>query len=125
MAVTFAPVALASANNGMLTIIDGGTSAAYIAIYNADNILLAVVPLNSPGGTLDPLGVLTLSIAGPDPSANATGTASYAVLQNDLTPVAVFDVKEGDAPENGYLVMQSTSIAIGEPVTILSVTFGA
>lgn len=124
--VTFSDEVMVDASDALLAVIDSGTSAAWIDIFDASDVKLASITLDDPAGTVSASGVLTLSPDGPDVSADATGTAAYAAIDNDVVsePCILIPVAEGESAAAGYLVMASTAIVAGEPVEILSAVIG-
>lgn len=123
--VIFSDEVMVAAATELLTLIDSGNSNAWINIRDADDVILAQISLNDPGGTIDTAGVLTLSIAGPDVSSNATGTAAYAEVDKDIGPPCVsMPIIEGLTAVPGYMVMTSVLVVSGEPVEILSAIIG-
>lgn len=123
--VTFSDEVMVDAANALLDKIDSGNSNAWINIRDADDVILAQISLDDPGGTVDAAGALTLSISGPDTSANASGTAAYAEVDKDIGPACLaIPVIEGASAVAGYLVLTSVAIVAGEPVEILSAVIG-
>ena len=107
-----------------MSIFDTVTGQAYMKIYDEDDLLLSQIFLTEPPGTIDANGVITLTNT-PDPSANASGIATWMELYNpdDLLFLTV-PVKAGVSPESGYLVMTSTTFILGQPVTVTGFTIG-
>ena len=120
--VVYAAAATIAANTGFLAQIDAAVGACSIKIRSSTDVLLATIPLADPAGTVDPAtGVLTLSIAGPDSSAAATGTAAYGQLCDaDGAVWMALPTQAGPAAVSGKLVLQTLSIVIGGTVVIYS-----
>lgn len=123
---TYSAAAKKDANDAFLALIDAGSGAGKIRIRSASDTLLAEIALNDPGGTVNAgTGVLTLSIAGPDSSANATGTAAYCeICDSDNTVHLSIPAQQGTVAVSGKIVMNTLSIVSGGPVEIVSATIG-
>jgi hypothetical protein len=96
-------------------------------VYDASNVLLVTLPLDSATvGTVDgTTGRLTLT-PGADGTAVASGTADHAdligndgALMADDIPIGV-----GTAPVAGQLVLTNTTILAGATMRIVSSTIG-
>ena len=123
---TFATRVKVAAANSLLTLLDEGTGAGSIKLYTDADVLLATIPLNDPAGTVSAGGVLTLSISGPDTSADAYGTATYCtVCDSDGEVFITVPVVAGDAAISGFFVLSNTYIVGGEPVEVLSAVIGS
>ena len=123
---TYSAAALVAAHTAFRDLIDSGASAGFIRIRSAADVLLAEVPLSAPSGTVNgTTGQLTLSIAGPDTSADATGTAAYGeICDSDGDPHLSLPVQSGTVAVAGALVLNTLSIVAAGPVTIVSATVG-
>lgn len=122
---TYSAQALIDAQTSFRDLVDAGTGAGKIFIRDDSDVLLAEVPLSDPCGTVDGAGQLTLSIAGPDTSADATGTATYGeIADSDNNVCLSLPVQVGTSAVSGYLVMNTASIVAGGPVDILTATIG-
>ena len=95
-------------------------------IRSAADVLLAQVPLSDPCGSVNgTTGQLTLSIAGVDAGADATGTAAYGeVCDSDGDVHLALPASAGASAVAGYLVLNTLSIVSGVPVAISSATIG-
>lgn len=123
---TYSAAAKKEANEEFLALIDAGSAAGKIRIRSAADTLLAEIALNDPGGTVNgTTGVLTLSIAGPDSSANATGTAAYCEVcdSNNVVHLSI-PAQQGTVAVSGKIVLNTLSIVSGGPVEIVSATIG-
>lgn len=123
---TYSVAAKVAAHQAFADLVDSGTSAGSIKILSDADVVLAQVPLNDPCGTVSGVtGTLTLSIAGPDSSANATGTAAYGQIC-DASDVAYLSlpVQSGATAVPGYLVLNTLSIVAGGPVYVVSAVIG-
>lgn len=124
--VTYSVDALVDAHTAFRDLIDAGTGAGKIFIRDNSDTLLAEIPLSDPCGTVDGgTGQLTFSIAGPDSSANATGTAAYCEFADSDDNVHLsMDAQVGVTPVSGVIVLNTLSIVAGAPVTVISATVG-
>lgn len=123
---TFSVAAKAAANTELLALLDAGSAGGSIRLRDADDVLLAEVPLSLPGGTVnETTGALELSVAGPDSSADAGGTVAYAELCDyDGDVHLALPAKQGTEAEDGYLVLNNLAVLQGGTVTITSATIG-
>lgn len=123
---TYSAAAKIAAHTAFLGLIDAGSGAGYIAIRDASDVLLAQVPLDDPGGTVNgTTGQLTLAIAGRDESADASGTAAYAeVCDSDDTVHLSLPAQVGTVAVSGKLVVNTLSVVAGAPFEILSAVIG-
>src|SRR5690606_1999445 len=111
-AAEFSVAARVAAHTALRDLIDAGSSAGYIAVRGDALQLLATIPLADPCGTVNgTTGQLTLSIAGSDTSADATGTAAYAEVC-DSTGAAHLSLpaQAGTTWVAGKIVLNSLSI---------------
>ena len=125
-AAEFSVAARVAAHTALRDLIDAGSSAGYIAVRGDALQLLAMIPLADPCGTVNgTTGQLTLSIAGSDTSADATGTAAYAEVC-DSTGAAHLSLpaQAGTTWVAGKIVLNSLSIVAGTEVSILSAVIG-
>jgi hypothetical protein len=125
MAVTYALDVLVDCGGVLLGYIDGGAGVGKIVIRDADDVLLASVNLNNPGGEVNVLtGQLQLDPAGAATAA-ADGIASYAeVVDSDDVVHMTIDCAEGDTAVSGYMVINALSIVTGSSVTVTSALIG-
>jgi len=123
---TYSAAALIAAHTALRDLIDSGSGAGFVRIRSAADVLLAQVPLSDPCGTVNgTTGQLTLSIAGVDAGADATGTAAYGeICDGDGDVHLALPVQTGASAVAGYLVLNTTSIVSGVPVAIASATIG-
>lgn len=114
------------------TLMNAGSGPATIEIYsgtiptNADTaigaqVLLAVLTCSDPAAPPASAGVLTFSAITGDSSANATGTATWARV-NDSTGATVFDCSVTATGGGGVITLNTTSIVSGSLVLITSGT---
>lgn len=107
-------------DNGYLRIYDG-TQPATANTAITSQVLLAELRFNATAFAAAANGAASANSITADPSANATGTASwFRALQSDGTSV-VFDGSIGTSLAN--IVLTSTSITTGETVDITSFTY--
>lgn len=123
---TYSVAALVAAHTSFRDLLDSGTGAGFVRFRSATDVLLAQVPLSDPCGTVNgTTGQLTLSIAGPDSSADADGTAAYAEFCDSTGAVHLaMPTQAGTVPVAGKVVMNTLTIAAGGPVAMLSATVG-
>lgn len=126
LAPTYSPAALYAANTAFRDLLDAGAGAGSILIRSAADALLAQVPLTKPCGTVNvTTGQLTITLAGIDEAANASGAAAYGQFcDSNNTPHMALPVLEGAAPVPGFLVMNSTTVVVFGTVEVLSVLIG-
>jgi hypothetical protein len=84
------------------------------------------VPLADPCGTVNgTTGQLTFSIAGPDTSADASGTAAYGEFcDSDGVVHLSLPAQAGSSAVSGKLVINTLAIVAGGPVGVASATIG-
>lgn len=123
---TYSVAALVAAHTSFRDLIDSGAGAGFVRFRDAADVLLAQVPLSDPCGTVNgTTGQLTLSIAGPDSSVDADGTAAYAEFcDSDGDVHLAMPTQVGTTPVAGKVVMNTTSIVAGGPVAVISATVG-
>lgn len=123
---TYSAAALVAAHTSFRDLIDSGSGAGFVRIRDSADVLLAQCPLNDPCGTVNgTTGLLTLSFAGPDDSADATGTAAYGeVCNSDGTVHLSLPAQAGTSPVSGKLVLNSLSVAAGGALEVLTATIG-
>ena len=125
-AATYSLIAIESAHNALVTLLDAGDSNANILVRDADDVLLATIPLDDPCGTVSEVtGQLTFDIDGRDESADASGTAAYAEFADSDGNVHLsLPTVQGAVAVPGYLALNTTIIIAGGPVEIFSATIG-
>lgn len=110
--------------------IDAGSAGGTIKIYSgtqpanantalSGNTLLATLTFSTTSASNSSSGVLTFSAITQDSSADATGTATFARIADSDTNT-VFDCDVGTSGTT--IVLNTTSIVAGGPVTISSFT---
>ena len=122
---TYSVLALAAAQTSFRDLLDAGGGGS-IKIRDAADVLLAVVPLSLPSGTVNgATGQLTLTAAGRDESADASGTASYGEFcDGDGAVHLSLPAQAGNGVVVGKLVINSLTIAAGDQVEVLAATVG-
>jgi hypothetical protein len=130
MALAFAATTRNAWLDSITTLLDAGTGAALIRIYDGTRpstggtatTLLAELTCSDPAAPSASSGVLTFSSITQDSSANATGTATwFRMVDSDSN-----FVMDGNVGTSGSdLNMTSTSITATEPVSISSATITA
>jgi len=123
---TYSAAALVAAHTALRDVIDSGSGAGFVRIRSAADVLLAQVPLSDPCGSVNgTTGQLTLSIAGVDAGADATGTAAhFRIYASDGTTVHMQGTITATGG-GGDMTLDNTSIASGQTVTITSFTISA
>lgn len=123
---TYSAAALVAAHTAFRDLIDSGAGAGFVRIRDSADALLAQVPLSDPCGTVNgTTGQLTFSIAGPDTSADASGTAAYAEFcDSDGDVHLALPAEQGSSPVSGKIVLNTLSIISGGEVTVISATIG-
>ena len=120
LVATYSAAALVAAQTSFLDLLDAGSAAGSIKIRSAADVLLAQVPLTYPCGAVGPTGQLTLTPAGRDESANATGTAAYGEFCDSSGLVHLsLPVQAGSAAASGKLVLNTLSVVAGSPVEVV------
>ena len=121
MAVTYNTATKNARMQAVADNIDGGSGAGYIEIGTTGmGTVLAVITLADPCGTVSG-GVLTFSgFPKSDTSANDTGTAAAAVIKASDGTVVVSGLTVGTSASD--IILDTTSIAAGEVVTLNSAT---
>lgn len=122
---TYSAAALVAAHTSFKDLIDIGTAGS-IKIRDSADVLLAQVPLSDPCGTVNgTTGQLTFSIAGPDTSADASGTAAYGEFCDSSGTVHLsLPAQAGTVAVSGKIVLNTLSIVAGGPVAVLTATVG-
>ena len=123
---TYSPAALAAAHTSFQALIDAGSAAGSIKIRDAADVLLATIPLTDPCGSVNATtGQLTITPAGRDESADASGTAAYGEFcDSDGAVYLSLPAQAGSSAVLGKLVINTLSIVAGGPVEVLSATVG-
>ena len=103
--------------------IRSGTQPLSPATAPADGALLATLTFATDAFNDASLGVATAAPITPDPSADATGTASWFRAKSGAG-TAIFDGAVGqDPPGTAELILNTVNIVAGGPVQITSFTF--
>lgn len=133
---TFSAAALVAAHTAFRDLIDAGTGAGFIRIRDADDVLLAQIPLTIPCGTVDGAvgvgmgvnggsGRLTLTPAGRDEGADAAGVAAYAEFcDSEGEAHLVLPAAQGEVSVIGFLVLNTLTLVEGGPVEVLGAAVG-
>ena len=121
----YSATAKVDAQTAFRDLIDAGTGAGKIFLYDEQDVLLAEIPLNDPCGTVDVAGLLTITASGPDTSADASGTCTWGEIadSDDLVHLTL-PALQAVNPVAGYLVLNSTQIISGTEVTLSSCVIG-
>ncbi len=123
---TYSLAAKIAAHTSFRDLVDSGSGAGFIRVRDNADVLLAQIPLNDPCGSVNgSTGQLTFSIAGPDTSADASGTAAYGQICDSTGAVHLsLPAQSGAAPVSGKIVLNTLSITAGGAVAVLSATVG-
>ncbi len=123
---TYSAAALVAAHTSFKDLIDAGSGAGSVKIRDAADVLLAQVPLSDPCGTVNgTTGQLAFSMAGPDTSADASGTAAYGEFcDSDGLVHLSLPAQAGSSAVAGKIVLNTLSIVAGGPVAVLTATIG-
>lgn len=123
---TYSVAAQIAAHTAFRDLLDAGGLAGAVQIKDDDDVLLAEIPLTYPCGTVDALtGQLTITPAGRDESADASGTAAYGEFCDSTGAVYLsLPAQAGSSAVLGKLVINTLSIVAGGPVEVLSATVG-
>ncbi len=123
---TYSAAALVAAHTAFKDLIDAGAGAGSIKIRDAADVLLAQIPLTDPCGTVNgTTGQLTITMAGRDESADASGTAAYAEFcDSDGEVYLSMPAQSGSSAVSGKLVLNAMSIVSGGAVEIVSCVVG-
>lgn len=120
---TYATDLIIAIHNTVVSELGGGAD---LVLTNSGNTVLAIFPLGSDAGTVDPVtGQLSINFDGRCEAAEASGTAAYFKLRKaDTTVLITGPVRSGTSSLTGYLTLNSTLIESGSPIEITSLTFG-
>lgn len=121
MAVTYTTAVKTARMQAVADQIDAGASPGKLKIRDASNVVLATLILADPCGTAAS-GVLTIdfSPAISDTSADATGTATNAIITDSADTTVVSGLTVGTSGTD--IVIDNTSINIGQTVTVTAGT---
>lgn len=123
---TFSLDALVSTHTAFKALIDSGGSAGSVRVRSATDVLLAQVPLSYPCGTVNgATGQLVFSIAGPDASADADGTAAYVEVCTSAGVVKLsLPAQAGAVAVPGKAVLNTLAILAAGTVEVTALTVG-
>lgn len=126
LVATYSADALVAAHTSFKTLIDSGGAAGSVRVRSAADVLLAEVPLAYPCGTVNgSTGQLVLAMAGPDPSANAAGTAAYVEVCTSAGAVQLsLPAQAGASAVPGKAVLNTLTVLEAGPVVVTSLTVG-
>ena len=121
MAVTYTTAVKTARMQAVADQIDAGASPGKLKIRDASNVVLATLILADPCGTAAS-GVLTIdfSPAISDTSADATGTATNAIITDSADTTVVSGLTVGTSGTD--IGIDNTSINIGQTVTVTAGT---
>jgi len=117
--------AIVAAHTAFRTLIDSGGSAGSIRVRNADDEMLAQIPLGLPCGTIDPAtGRMTFVTAG-NGVAGFAGVAAYGEFCDSFgTAHLALPAEEGEVAVGERMVMNALGLELGDPVGVQSATIG-
>jgi hypothetical protein len=115
----------------VITAIDAGSGAGTIKVYSGTipatpataittQVLLGTLTFSDPCGS-ESGGTITMSAITQDSSADATGTASWARIQ-DSAGVVVCDIDVTTTGGGGTMQLNTTNIVIGGPILVTAFT---
>lgn len=122
---TYNEATLTAINTELLAQIEAeGTSGCSIVLKDADDAVLATIPLADPPGQIEEDGILTLNPDGEDPSA-LEGTVAYAeVWDADDNWVVKVPAVESVSAVYGKVALNSLLILEGSTVSLVSFSIG-
>lgn len=125
-AETYSAAAKVAAHTALRDLIDAGSSAGKLRIFDSSDTLLWQTNLSDPCGTVNgSTGQLTITVPSGTVNAVATGTAAWGALTNDAdTAIWSAPAQAGTSAVSGKLVINTLSIVSGSPVSIVSITVG-
>lgn len=113
-----------SAQTAVRDAIDAGTGAGEFRLYSETDVLLAIITLDDPCGTIDAAGKLTITAATAGTGA-ADGTATWGqFVDSDETWVLRAPVQGNASPVSGVITLSATAIITGATVSLVSATVG-
>ena len=123
---TYSAAALVAATTAFRDLVDAGSSAGFVRVRDAADVLLAQVPLADPCGNINgTTGQLTLTMSGRDESADASGTAAYGEFcDSDGLVHLSLPAQAGSSAVSGKIIINTLSIVAGGRVEVLSATVG-
>lgn len=115
-----------SAQNLILSAVDGGTGAGSIKAYDSGDALLATFLLQSPGGFVDPVtGALTLVFDQPYYSPSSAGVAAYGGLEDgDGVEIVRLPAVQSSDPVVGKLAFETLDFDPSVPIRMNPVLVG-
>lgn len=110
-------------NARMIAVMNEIGSTGKIKVLNAEDTVLASIPLANPPGTVSS-GVMTVDCdpAISDPSADASGIASKAVITDESDTVVVSGLTVTATGDGGDLQFDNVNFAAGQTVQITAGT---
>lgn len=123
---TFSLAARVDAHEAFLALLDAGTGAARIYVYDSADALLATVTLDDPAGTVSgTTGVLTFAFAAGPFVATASGTIAYADFcdSDDLVHLSL-PAQAGTTTVSGKIVFNSLNVIEDAEITVVAATLG-
>lgn len=118
--------ALIDAHTALRDIIDSGGGNGWCSIHMDNGDELVNIALAKPCGQIDPAtGKLTINHANALNAIDLDGIAAYATIRDsNWNEHLAIPVKEGTAPEIGWVVLDSISLLSGGSVQIGSIEIG-
>lgn len=127
MAVSYDTSLLIAARSAILAYLESKTAPLQFVIKTSGGITLAVLPLQTPCGSVNVAGKLTFNIGARDDAADATGDAYQAFLMDSAgspTTLMTIPCLAGSAASANYFVLSSLHIVAGAPVQLISASIG-
>ena len=125
--ITFDPSVYVAAHTAVLALLDDADPLpGYISIRDADDVLLGTAVLDLPGGAVNgTTGQLVLTVDVQEDAAVAGGVAAYIeVCDGADTVLIAVPAVAGSSPVANRAVLNTTSILLGGPISVVSVTIG-
>lgn len=115
------------AHSAVRELIFEGSEVATISVYDSNDVLLTVAILDDMTSAVnETTGELTLDILTQDESADASGTASYALVTSAaMIPLIYLPCEQGTEAQEGKCVLNTLEIVEALPTYVVSLTIPA
>ena len=126
MSYVYSAAAKVAANTSFRELLDSESGNAKMLLVNSGGTTLATITFDDPCGTVNgTTGQLTLTVHQNEANAPETGTIDEARIVDGADNVHLtIPVKQGTAPDPGWVVVSSTSVIAGGAINAQSVTIG-
>jgi len=116
---------LEAAHQAVLDLIDAGTGAGKVRLYDESDTLLCDIPLTDPAGTINvSTGQLTLTGGGAG-TASADGECTYGTIcDSDNNVIMTLPAQDGGSAVSGKITIGDATIATGAEVEVASIVIG-